>query len=72
MLGNRGGGEWCDVVEKLRRYKEDLHFAFVEYGGANLVHLQFDEPEENDSALSHGAASAAVLLMLRQVSDILR
>ena len=59
-LGNRGGGDWCDVVEKLRRYKEDLHFAFVEYGGANLVHLQFDEPEENDSALSHGAASAAV------------
>lgn len=52
-LGNRGADrgadKWRDAVERLRRYKEDLHYAFVEYGGSNLVHLQFDEPEENDS-----------------------
>jgi hypothetical protein len=48
-LSIRGSGDWRDTVKRLRQYKEDLHYAFVEYGGANLVHLQFEEPEENDS-----------------------
>jgi hypothetical protein len=57
-LSIRGSGDWRDTVKKLRRYKEDLHYAFVEYGGANLVHLQFDEPQEEGLSIPQGAPSA--------------
>lgn len=28
---------------EIKRFKEDLHYSFIEYGGANIVHFSFDD-----------------------------
>ncbi len=45
------GNAWGEsLAHHLNRYKEDRHYAFVEYGGANLTHLSFqDQEDEQDS-----------------------
>ncbi|MCS5699170.1 ATP-binding protein [Cyanobium sp. FGCU-52] len=47
----RGDETYKAVARDLKRYREDRHYAFLEYNGANLVHFDFDEAEDpNDSA----------------------
>jgi hypothetical protein len=47
----RGDDTYKAVARDLKRYREDRHYAFLEYNGANLVHFDFDEAEDpNDSA----------------------
>jgi hypothetical protein len=45
---------WQMVAKCLKEYKEDRHYAFVEYSGNNLVHWSFDEdtpaPESFDQS----------------------
>jgi hypothetical protein len=45
----RGNDAYKAVAKRLRRYKEDRHFAFLEYNGANLVHFNFEEEGSSDS-----------------------
>ena len=33
------------LVQRLEEYKEDRHYAFVEYSGANLTHFSFEDAE---------------------------
>lgn len=48
---------WQIVAKCLNEYKEDRHYAFVEYSGNNLVHWSFDEdtpdPEIPDQLQDH-------------------
>jgi hypothetical protein len=38
------GNEWgTNLAQRLQQYKEDRHYAFVEYSGANLTHYSFKE-----------------------------
>lgn len=39
----RGGAHWGETVIRLRQYKEDNHYSFVEYNGSNLEHFSFDD-----------------------------
>jgi hypothetical protein len=39
----RGNDTYKAVARHLKRYKEDRHYAFLEYNGANLVHFNFAE-----------------------------
>jgi hypothetical protein len=48
----RGNDTYKAVAKQLRRYKEDRHFAFLEYNGANLVHFNFDEAVDPDGSLA--------------------
>jgi hypothetical protein len=40
-LKHWGGEAWQATASQLSAYKEDNHYAFVEYSGANLTHLIF-------------------------------
>jgi len=42
----RGDERFKNIAKQLACYKEDRHYAFVEYNGANLVHFNFEESEE--------------------------
>lgn len=45
----RRGGLWGETfAQRLEQYKEDRHYAFVEYSGANLVHFDFDDEVYDD------------------------
>jgi hypothetical protein len=55
----RGGERWMNDISRLRQYKEDHHYAFVEYNGANLEHFGFGE-NEDDSSCDQAARSAPV------------
>jgi hypothetical protein len=58
----RGDDTYRAVARHLRRYKEDRHYAFVEYNGANLVHFNFDEGgDSNDDSGSGSALNASYL-----------
>lgn len=57
-LGLRGGDAWKDTVARLRQYKEDLHYAFVEYSGANLEHYNFEGSAGSSSCDQNGATSS--------------
>jgi len=48
----RRGGDWGETLaRRLGQYKEDRHYAFVEYSGANLTHFSFeDELCDDDTA----------------------
>jgi hypothetical protein len=48
----RRGGDWGETLaQRLGQYKEDRHYAFVEYSGANLTHFSFeDELCDDDTA----------------------
>ncbi len=38
------GNDWgTKLAQRLQQYKEDRHYAFVEYSGANLTHYSFKE-----------------------------
>jgi hypothetical protein len=38
------GNDWgANLAQRLKQYKEDRHYAFVEYSGANLSHYSFKE-----------------------------
>jgi len=44
------GNDFGEVLaQRLSAYKEDRHYAFVEYSGANLIHFDFAEVNENAS-----------------------
>ncbi len=55
-LRERGGVEWSDIVVRLGQYREDSHYAFIEYNGSNLEHFEFDD-HKNDRALEASASS---------------
>jgi hypothetical protein len=42
-LKHQGNGWGKALAERLEQYKEDRHYAFVEYSGANLTHFSFEE-----------------------------
>jgi hypothetical protein len=41
----RGNGWGQSLAQRLDQYKEDRHYAFVEYSGANLTHFSFKEED---------------------------
>ena len=43
-----GNGWGKALAERLEQYKEDRHYAFVEYSGANLTHFSFKESERDN------------------------
>jgi len=43
------GNDWgTNLAQHLQQYKEDRHYAFVEYSGANLTHYSFQEGDCED------------------------
>jgi hypothetical protein len=46
------GKDWGErIAQRLEQYKEDRHYAFVEYSGSNLEHYSFiDKNEDNGQA----------------------
>ena len=43
------GKDWGKrLVQRLEQYKEDRHYAFVEYNGSNLEHFSFENKEFDD------------------------
>ena len=48
--------KYIDVIFKNRnmdnKYKEGIHYSFVEYGGVNLVHWNFDIDNDNTSEIN--------------------
>lgn len=58
----RGNDPFKAIARQLKRYKEDRHFAFLEYNGANLVHFNFDEEGVSDgSSASPSGINASYL-----------
>jgi hypothetical protein len=52
-LKHLGNGWGKALAERLEQYKEDRHYAFVEYSGANLTHFSFEESErDNDQTVT--------------------
>ena len=47
-LKHLGNGWGKALAERLEQYKEDRHYAFVEYSGANLTHFSFEESERDN------------------------
>jgi len=47
-LKHLGNGWGKALAERLEQYKEDRHYAFVEYSGANLTHFSFEERESDN------------------------
>jgi hypothetical protein len=41
----RGSGWGKSLAQRLAQYKEDRHYAFVEYNGSNLEHFSFENKE---------------------------
>ena len=54
-----GGAEWKQTAAWLSSYKEDNHYAFVEYNGANLEHFDFSEDSDDPSPDAADAAADA-------------
>jgi hypothetical protein len=46
-LKHWGGEDWKATASQLSAYKEDNHYAFVEYSGANLTHLIFTTADQD-------------------------
>jgi len=46
------------LVQRLEEYKEDRHYAFVEYSGANLTHFSF---EDADCDEDQGQANSGII-----------
>ncbi len=44
----RGSGWGKSLAQRLAQYKEDRHYAFVEYNGSNLEHFSFENKEFDD------------------------
>jgi hypothetical protein len=42
------------------RLKEDLHFSYIEYGGANIVHYSFDN-EKNRKKIKASQISSKII-----------
>jgi len=43
------GKDWGErLAQRLEQYKEDRHYAFIEYNGSNLVHFSFESNESDD------------------------
>ena len=44
-----GGKDWGEkLAQRLEQYKEDRHYAFVEYSGANLTHFSFKDADRDE------------------------
>jgi predicted ATP-dependent endonuclease of OLD family len=54
--------EFLDSYET-KRLKEDLHFSYIEYGGANLVHYAFDDQEQWEKIQALKISSKILLVM---------
>jgi predicted ATP-dependent endonuclease of OLD family len=54
--------EFLDNYET-KRLKEDLHFSYIEYGGANLVHYAFDDEEQWEKIQALKISSKILLVM---------
>jgi hypothetical protein len=67
----RGDKAFKAVASQLKRYKEDRHYAFVEYNGANLVHFTFDEAVESASrsTASSGINGASLCAQALVIGD---
>jgi hypothetical protein len=46
-----------------RRFKEDLHYSYIEYGGANLAHYAFDDKEQWEKIQALKISSKILLVM---------
>lgn len=46
-----------------KRLKEDLHYSYIEYGGANLVHYAFDDKEQWEKIQALKICSKILLVM---------
>lgn len=60
-LETSGGAPWRETAIRLRQYKEDNHYSFVEYNGSNLEHFSFDEewPDfQSDISVDSGLADS--------------
>ena len=58
-LKHWGGEDWKQTAAWLSSYKEDNHYAFVEYNGANLEHFDFSEDSDDPSMEAPDAAADA-------------
>lgn len=47
-LKHLGSGWGKALAVRLEQYKEDRHYSFVEYSGANLAHFSFEESERDN------------------------
>ena len=53
------GEAWGDkLATRLMKYKEDRHYAFIEYSGANLTHFNFEEDESGEPSQPSRVAKA--------------
>jgi hypothetical protein len=48
-LKHWGGEDWKATATQLSAYKEDNHYAFVEYNGSNLEHFDFSEDRDSQA-----------------------
>ena len=48
--------------KKINRYKEDLNYAFVEYGGNNIVHWDFEQTNAIDTINSCGITNRSFIV----------
>lgn len=51
-------------IKKSDKYREDVHYSFIEYGGGNLPHWSFDnEQESNDAVIQTSSIVSKVFLI---------
>ena len=60
----RNGINGKSLAQRLEEYKEDRHYAFVEYSGANLTHFSFEDAEREEG---QGQATSNIVT---KVSDL--
>jgi len=48
------------LAQRLKEYKEDRHYAFVEYSGANLTHFSFEDADCDDGQ-GQGQATSGIV-----------
>ncbi len=58
-LESCGGGWGEDLAGQLKRYREDRHYAFVEYNGSNLSHFSFVDGQSENGGNPAAERSAA-------------
>lgn len=56
-------GKQLKRVNKLRNYKENLHYIFTEYQGSNITHWNFDD-ETSDGEATHAKSMTKNILLI--------
>lgn len=69
-LAERGDGWGKGLSDSLWRYKEDRHYAFVEYNGSNIVHFSFHDGSASEASTHVPSLCArAIVLADRDIED---